>query len=162
MKLPSELQQLLLIIQDYKPYLVGGCVRDHLLGKEPHDFDIVVDKVHHSMLREIIDAGWSTKLSLNGSTEIWNVSKKFPIYDFTFYKDEPVILGKSACYFNVSEGISKEYIRYNLKTTEFINYAIKNATGSTIKNVGLKTMREYLVPLPIIKNEQYKIVNKPL
>ena len=94
MKLPSELQQLLLIIQDYKPYLVGGCVRDHLLGKEPHDFDIVVDKVHHSMLRELIAAGWSTKLSLNGSTEIWNVSKKFPIYDFTFYKDEPVYFVK--------------------------------------------------------------------
>ena len=94
MKLPSELQQLLLIIQDYKPYLVGGCVRDHLLGKEPHDFDIVVDKVRHSMLRELIAAGWSTKLSLNGSTEIWNVSKKFPIYDFTFYKDDPVYFVK--------------------------------------------------------------------
>lgn len=94
MKLSSELQQVLLIIQDYNPYLVGGCVRDHLLGKEPHDFDVVVDKVHHQMLLDLNDAGWSTKLSNNGSTEIWNVSKKFPIYDFTFYKDEPVYFVK--------------------------------------------------------------------
>ena len=86
MKISSELQQLLMIIQDYNPYLVGGCVRDHLLGKEPHDFDVVVDKVHHQMLLDLINAGWSTKLSLNGSTEIWNVSKKFPVYDFVFYK----------------------------------------------------------------------------
>lgn len=94
MKLSSELQQLLMIIQDYNPYLVGGCVRDHLLGKEPHDFDVVVDKVHHQMLLDLNASGWSTKLSLNGSTEIWNVSKKFPIYDFTFYKDEPVYFVK--------------------------------------------------------------------
>lgn len=94
MKLPSELQQLLLIIQDYKPYLVGGCVRDHLLGKEPHDFDIVIDEIRHCMLEDLINAGWSTKLSNNGSTEIWNVSKKFPVYDFVFYNDEPVYFVK--------------------------------------------------------------------
>ncbi|GHU45946.1 polynucleotide adenylyltransferase [Clostridia bacterium] len=29
--------------QGYKPYLVGGCVRDLLLGKLPHDFDIAAD-----------------------------------------------------------------------------------------------------------------------
>lgn len=95
MKLPSELQQLLLIIQDYKPYLVGGCVRDHLLDKEPHDFDIVIDKVRHSMLEDLINAGWSTKLSNNGSTEIWNVSKKFPVYDSVLYKNEPVYFVKN-------------------------------------------------------------------
>lgn len=94
MKISYELQQLLMIIQDYNPYLVGGCVRDHLLGKEPHDFDVVVDKVRHSMLEDLINAGWSTKLSLNGSTEIWNVSKKFPIYDFVFYNDEPIYFVK--------------------------------------------------------------------
>ena len=95
MKLPSELQQLLLIIQDYKPYLVGGCVRDHLLDKEPHDFDIVIDEVRHCMLLELAESGWSTKLSLNGSTEIWNVSKKFPVYDSVLYKNEPVYFVKN-------------------------------------------------------------------
>lgn len=96
MKLPSELQQLLMIIQDYNPLLVGGCVRDHLLGKEPHDFDVVVDKVHHQMLLDLNDAGWLTKLSNNGNTEIWNISKKFPVYEcITGYIYEPISFVKS-------------------------------------------------------------------
>jgi len=98
------------------------------------------------------------KKNLNQSTVL--VSINGTIGNTAFYKDEPVILGKSACYFNVAEGISKEYIRYNLKTPAFINYAIKNATGSTIKNVGLKTMRDYLVPVPVNKNEQNQIVRE--
>lgn len=98
------------------------------------------------------------KKNLNQSTVL--VSINGTIGNTAFYKDEPVILGKSACYFNVAEGISKEYIRYNLKTSAFINYAIKNATGSTIKNVGLKTMRDYLVPVPVNKNEQNQIVRE--
>lgn len=98
------------------------------------------------------------KKNLNQSTVL--VSINGTIGNTAFYKDEPVILGKSACYFNVAEGISKEYIQYNLKTSAFINYAIKNATGSTIKNVGLKTMRNYLVPVPVNKNEQNQIVRE--
>lgn len=98
------------------------------------------------------------KKDLNQTTVF--VSINGTIGNTAFYKGEAVILGKSACYFNVNEGISKEYIRYNLKTSEFINYAIRNATGSTIKNVGLKTMRDYLVPLPINKAEQHAIVSE--
>ena len=29
-----------LIFEGYEAYLVGGCVRDILLGYEPHDYDI--------------------------------------------------------------------------------------------------------------------------
>ena len=27
----------------FAAYLVGGCVRDHFLGLQPHDFDICTD-----------------------------------------------------------------------------------------------------------------------
>ena len=27
----------------YRGYAVGGCVRDMLMGKEPHDFDVTTD-----------------------------------------------------------------------------------------------------------------------
>jgi type I restriction enzyme S subunit len=77
-----------------------------------------------------------------------------------FYNNENVILGKSACYFNVLETINKSYIRYFLTSSRFTSYANKNATGSTIKNVGLKTMRELQVPIPPRPAEQQLIVDE--
>ena len=35
----------------YEAYLVGGCVRDALSGKEPHDFDMTTDATPEEMLR---------------------------------------------------------------------------------------------------------------
>lgn len=77
-----------------------------------------------------------------------------------FYNNEKVILGKSACYFNLIESVSKEYILYVLKTNRFLNYANTEATGSTIKNVSLKSMRSFLIPLPNSYNEQTQIVQE--
>lgn len=77
-----------------------------------------------------------------------------------FYNDEPIILGKSACYINIKEGIDKHYIRYIFTSQRFTNYSISVATGSTIKNVSLKSMREFEVPLPETIGEQHRIVQE--
>jgi type I restriction enzyme S subunit len=77
-----------------------------------------------------------------------------------FYNNEKVILGKSACYFNVLENVDKRYIRYCITSHRFVNYANKNATGSTIKNVGLKAMREFQIPMPQTLTEQQLIVSE--
>jgi len=71
-----------------------------------------------------------------------------------FYKGEKIILGKSACYFNLKETVDKNFIQYVLFSPKFLTYANKEATGATIKNVSLKTMREFLVPLPSIRTQQ--------
>lgn len=76
-----------------------------------------------------------------------------------FYDNEKVILGKSACYFNLMNGINKHYIKYIIKSNYFIDYAFSSATGSTIKNVSLKSMRELPIPLPP-QEEQNRIVKK--
>ncbi|MBU4321340.1 MAG: restriction endonuclease subunit S [Nanoarchaeota archaeon] len=76
-----------------------------------------------------------------------------------FYNNEKVILGKSACYFNVLDTIDKRYVRYCITSNRFINYANKTATGSTIKNVGLKAMREFEIPIPTTLEEQQLIVD---
>ena len=85
-------------------------------------------------------------LSINGT--IGNVA---------FYDGEHVILGKSACYFNLLSGVSKEYVRLVLETDYFEKYAVSVATGTTIKNVPLAGMRNLLVPIPPTA-EQAKIV----
>lgn len=77
-----------------------------------------------------------------------------------FYNNEPVILGKSACYFNVKEDIDKHYIRYIFTSQRFTNYSTTVATGSTIKNVSLKSMREFEIPLPPTLQEQNLIVGE--
>ncbi|HUC82851.1 MAG TPA: restriction endonuclease subunit S [Flavisolibacter sp.] len=87
------------------------------------------------------------------------VSINGTIGNVAFYKNEKVILGKSACYFNVKEDIDKYYIALLLKGERFLRYANSSATGSTIKNVSLKAMREFELPLPP-KETQQQIVSK--
>lgn len=98
------------------------------------------------------------KKPLNENTVL--VSINGTLGNTAFYNNEKVILGKSACYFNVLEKIDKKYIRYCLTSHRFVNYANKNATGSTIKNVGLKAMREFEIPLPQNLEEQQLIVSE--
>ena len=76
-----------------------------------------------------------------------------------FYNNEDIILGKSACYFNLSENIDKYYIKIVIESQYFISYALRNATGSTISNLSLRAMRDFPVPLPPLA-EQRRIVAK--
>ena len=71
-----------------------------------------------------------------------------------FYNGEKIILGKSACYFNLKENVDKGFVKYVLSSRYFIDYAHREATGATIKNVSLKSMREFKVPLPPLKEQQ--------
>ena len=74
------------------------------------------------------------------------------------YNNEKITLGKSVAYFNInSNQIIRKYLYYYLLTTISQEYFIKNATGGTIKNLGLKTLREYTVPVPPLR-EQARIV----
>ena len=81
------------------------------------------------------------------------------IGNYAFYAGEPIILGKSACYFSVLTGVDKEYVRHLINTKFFMDYAVKEATQATIKNVSLKAMRMLPVPLPPLA-EQKRIVAK--
>lgn len=70
------------------------------------------------------------------------------------YHGEPVALGKSACYINVNERNSKQFIRYVLENEDFQRYARDFATGSTIKNLGLKAIRDYSFNLPPLPTQR--------
>ena len=98
------------------------------------------------------------KKTLNNRTVL--VSINGTLGKTAFYNGEKIILGKSACYFNLIDNISKQYIRYFIKSQLFNNYANKVATGSTIKNVSLKAIRELEIPLPPSEEMQLQIVSE--
>ncbi|ELO5513688.1 restriction endonuclease subunit S [Vibrio vulnificus] len=77
------------------------------------------------------------------------------------YREEKIILGKSACYLNVLPEVDKDYIKYVLTSKHFQDYIHNLATGSTIKNVGLKLIREYEFRLPelAVQKEVSNILN---
>jgi type I restriction enzyme S subunit len=84
-------------------------------------------------------------ISLNGT--IGNISR---------YNNEKVMLGKSVGYFNFKENVDFYY--HVLKTETTQNFFVSALTGSTIKNLSLKTLRETKIPLPCLE-EQTKIAN---
>lgn len=97
------------------------------------------------------------KKNLNERTVL--VSINGTLGNVAFYNNEPVMLGKSACYFNLGVELSKSYIKRLIESPYFLGYAFKNASGSTIKNLGLKAMNDFPVALPPLQ-EQHRIVTK--
>ncbi len=95
------------------------------------------------------------KKSLSNNTIL--VSINGTLGNVAFYNNEPIILGKSACYFNLLIAELKQYCFYFLISDYFKKYAEENATGSTIKNVSLQSMRSLLIPLPPL-NQQERII----
>lgn len=61
-KIPPEAGRILRILEDngYEAFVVGGCVRDSLLGKTPHDWDITTSALPgqvKALFRRTIDTG---------------------------------------------------------------------------------------------------------
>ena len=78
-------------------------------------------------------------LSINGT--IGNVA---------LYNNEPIMLGKSACFINVSPHINKPYVYHYLQTNKCQTYFKSELTGTTIKNLSLQSVRNAKIALPSI------------
>ena len=64
------------------------------------------------------------------------------------YTGEKVMLGKSACYCNLRPEINREFVYGVMRTNAFAEFLESNATASTIKNVGLKAIRNFRLIVP--------------
>ncbi|SDU41337.1 restriction endonuclease subunit S [Desulfobacula phenolica] len=92
------------------------------------------------------------KKTLNNRTLL--VSINGTIGNVAYYNNEPVILGKSACYFNLNENVSRCFVRYVLSSSAFRQYLESYSTGTTIKNVSLKMMRKFSFTLPPLPEQK--------
>lgn len=72
------------------------------------------------------------------------------------YDGEEVILGKSASYSKVGSLLDREFVLAVFLSDAFQKYMQDNCTGTTIKNFGLKALRNYpmIVP-PMEKQKKY-------
>jgi len=77
------------------------------------------------------------------------------IGNLAWYNGEKLMLGKSAAYITVSD-FDKRFVYAYLQTPSIYSYFMNNLTGTTIKNLGLKTIRETQLLVPK-KEEQEKI-----
>ena len=78
------------------------------------------------------------------------------IGNLAYYQGEKVMLGKSVAYITLKK-FNKTYIYAYLQTPKICTHFYNNLTGSTIKNLGLKTIRETNLFIPEKEIEQSKI-----
>ncbi len=77
------------------------------------------------------------------------LSKNGTIGNVSFYNNEKIVLGKSVAFFNIeSSDLYSRYLFYFLQTDFSKKYFESQKTGSTIKNLGLKALRSFKIPLP--------------
>lgn len=75
------------------------------------------------------------------------------------YNNEPVILGKSAAYISVRRNYNRFFLMYMLQMDYVKQFFENSLTGSTIKNLGLSTIRETYIKIPPTIEEQQRIAN---
>lgn len=94
------------------------------------------------------------KVALSESTLLLSINGT--IGEMALYRGEPIVLGKSAAYINC-RAIDRRFCFYYFQL-KGVNEAFYNiATGSTIKNLGLESLKKFLIPIPP-RHIQEKIV----
>lgn len=96
------------------------------------------------------------KVDIDNSTILMSINGT--IGSLAYYRGERVVLGKSAAYINCSNKILRKYLFAILSSTVTQSYFKNGLTGSTIKNLSLKTLRGTPILLPNIE-EQHRIVS---
>jgi type I restriction enzyme S subunit len=84
----------------------------------------------------------SILLSINGT-----------IGSLALFKNEKIVLGKSAAYINCKDE-NVDFLFHYLQSKTVINFFEGELTGSTIRNLSLKSIREIPIPLPPLPEQK--------
>lgn len=84
-------------------------------------------------------------IDLNENTLLLGINGT--IGNMAFYSEEQIMLGKSAAYLNFKTNINRFYYYY-FQLNGVHKYFYDVATGSTIKNLSLKSIQDFNVPIP--------------
>ncbi len=115
-------------------FINGNNLNDGII--ELYETTRTVDKVEFDNLWKEIDDN-TLLLSINGT--IGNVA---------LYNNEPIILGKSACFINCESRINREFLMRLFQSSFYKDYFMNELTGTTIYNLSLETIRNSKIILP--------------
>ena len=127
-------------------YFINGnnIGNDYLVFKEDTN---TINDIEYSLYKLPVLTKDTVFITLNGAT-----------YGKTsFYHGERILLGKSAGFITLKSAENKEFIRYYLQSHTARYIMNLSLLGSTIANLSLRTIRDFLIPYPPIK-EQLEIV----
>jgi len=96
------------------------------------------------------------KRDLNSNTLLLSINGT--IGNLAYYNNESIILGKSASYINIEKKYPVSYYYYILQSPRIKKYFLSELTGSTIKNLSLKTIKNCRLYSPQL-SEQEKIAS---
>ncbi|MEJ6521802.1 restriction endonuclease subunit S [Shewanella baltica] len=97
-----------------------------------------------------------TDVSLDLNTILLSINGT--IGNLAWYEGQDVMLGKSVAFITL-ENCDNTYMYSYLQTERVKNYFSNSLTGSTIKNLGLKAIRESIILIPDERAEQTAIGN---
>lgn len=95
---------------------------------------------------------------LNNRTILYSINGT--IGNIAFYKNQKVILGKSACYISCKLNVNLDYIFFILQSYAVSKFYENEMTGSTINNLSLASIRNTPITIPSDENEQELIAQK--
>ena len=88
------------------------------------------------------------KIDLDKNTILYSIDGT--IGNVAKYRGEKVVLGKGACYIKLKPEVDSDYIFFYLQSPQFSEYIRQMSTGSTIRHISLKTMRNHKFCIPDI------------
>lgn len=111
---------------------------------------IIVDNETKRVTKEVLDKNF---VELNSNSLLLSINGT--LGNMAFFNGENIMLGKSAAYLNFKTDINRFYFYY-FQLPSIQKYFYDVATGSTIKNLSLKSLQDFEVPKPT-ENDHKKI-----
>ncbi len=96
-------------------------------------------------------------LKLNNYTLLYSINGT--IGNIAYYRNERVVLGKSAAFISLENPFLTTFLFYQLSTNRIRKFFDIELTGSTIKNLSLRSIRNAPIFLPVEINEVKEINN---
>ena len=97
------------------------------------------------------------KIDLNIRTLLLSINGT--IGNLSYYRNEKVILGKSACYINCNDDLEPDFLFYLLQSNQIKKYFNAELTQTSIPNLSLKSVRRTPIPLPPVSIQQQIVKN---
>jgi len=141
-------------------YLVGGCVRDSLIGKTPKDFDIVTD-IHMDKLEEAFQlADWDVK-DTGKAFLVLTVSKDHIPYEIANFR-------KDGCYSDgrrpdsveigtIAEDAARRDFTVNALYMDPFSGEIRDPTGKGLDDIKSRTLRFIGKPKDRIQEDYLRV-----